>query len=65
MAQRRGFEGNTQRLLSAYKETFAVAEDLPAVVWLPRGGKRVRRFLKLPYLPWFLEYFLAPHVQRV
>jgi hypothetical protein len=35
MEQRRVFEEGTQRLLSAYKETFGVAEGLPAVVWLP------------------------------
>ena len=63
-AQRRKFEEGTQRLLSAYKETFRVAEGLPAVVWLPWGGKRGRHFLKMPYMRWFLEYFLAHHVHK-
>jgi len=63
MAQRR-FEQSTQRLLSAYKETIEVAEVLPTVVWLPWGGNRVRRYLKAPYMQWFLEYFLAHHVHK-
>jgi hypothetical protein len=63
MAQR-GFEQSTQRLLSAYKETIEVAEDLPTVVWLPWGGNGVRRSLKVPYMQWFLTYFLAHHVHK-
>src|ERR687889_342282 len=64
MAQRRMFEEGTQRLLSAYKETFGVGEGLPAVVWLLWGGKRGRHFLKMPYMRWFLECFLAHHVHK-
>ena len=54
----------TRRLLSAYKETFKVAEDLPAVVWVPWSEKGVFRFLKVPYMRWFLDYFLAHHMHK-
>ena len=63
-SQRRGAEEHTKRLLLAYKQTFEVAEDLPAVVWVRWGGKGLGRFLKVPYLRWFLGYFLAHHVYK-
>src|SRR5215204_4823842 len=57
-------EQRTKSLLAAYQQTFEVVEDLPAVVWVPWRGKGLRRFVKLPYLRWFLRYFLLHHVYR-
>src|SRR5918995_3942973 len=57
-------EQRTKRLLAAYQQTFEVVEDLPAVVWVPWRGKGLRRFVKLPYLRWFVRYFLLHHIYR-
>src|SRR5215204_7542432 len=57
-------EQRTKNLLAAYQQTFEVVEDLPAVVWVPWRGKGLRRFVKLPYLRWFIRYFLLHHVYR-
>ena len=57
-------EQGTKRLLAAYQQTFEVVEDLPAVVWVRWRGKGLRRFVKIPYLRWFLRYFLSHHVYR-
>src|SRR5918994_1961052 len=57
-------EQRTKNLLAAYQQTFEVVEDLPAVVWVPWRGKGLRRFLKLPYLRWFVRYFLLHHIYR-
>ena len=55
-------EERTKELLAAYQGTLDVAEDLPAVVWLRWGDKGLGRFLKVPYLRWFLRYFLTHHI---
>ena len=57
-------EQGTKRLLAAYQQTFEVVEDLPAVVFVRWRGKGLRRFLKLPYLRWFIRYFLIHHIYR-
>src|SRR5215203_2903062 len=57
-------EQGTKSLLAAYQQTFEVVEDLPAVVWVPWRGKGLRRFLKIPYLRWFIRYFLIHHIYR-
>ena len=57
-------EQRTKSLLAAYQQTFEVVEDLPAVVFVRWRGKGLRRFVKLPYLRWFIRYFLAHHVYR-
>jgi hypothetical protein len=57
-------EQGTKRLLAAYQQTFEVVEDLPAVVWVRWRGKGLRRFVKLPYLRWFIRYFLLHHIYR-
>src|SRR5215218_10108365 len=57
-------EPRTKSLLAAYQQTFEVVEDLPAVVWVPWRAKGLRRFVKLPYLRWFIRYFLTHHVYR-
>ena len=57
-------EQRTKSLLAAYQQTFEVVEDLPAVVWVPWRAKGLRRFVKLPYLRWFIRYFLTHHVYR-
>lgn len=57
-------EQRTKSLLAAYQQTFEVVEDLPAVVWVRWRGKGFRRFLKIPYLRWFIRYFLIHHIHR-
>jgi hypothetical protein len=57
-------EERTKELLAAYQGTLDVAEDLPAVVWVRWGEKGLGRFLKVPYLRWFLRYFLTHHISK-
>jgi hypothetical protein len=57
-------EQRTKRLLAAYQQTFEVVEDLPTVVWVRWRGKGLRRFVKVPYLRWFIRYFLLHHIYR-
>src|SRR5215216_4743263 len=57
-------EQGTKSLLAAYQQTLEVVEDLPAVVWVRWRGKGLRRFVKFPYLRWFIRYFLIHHVYR-
>jgi hypothetical protein len=59
-----GSEEHTKRLLAAYQEILEVTEALPAVVWVPWGEKRLRRSLKVPYLRWFLRYYLTHHMHK-
>src|SRR5215216_226112 len=49
-------EQRMKSLLAAYQQTFEVVEDLPAVVWVRWRGKGLRRFVKFPYLRWFIRY---------
>ena len=63
-AQGESEKQRTKRLLAAYQQTFEVVENLPAVVWVRWRGKGLRRFLKLPYLRWFIRYFLIHHIYR-
>ena len=49
-------EVRAKELLAAYQETLDVMEELPAVVWIRWGGKGLWRYLKVPYLRWFLRY---------
>lgn len=57
-------EERTKELLGAYQGTLEVAEDLPAVVWVRWGEKGLGRFLKVPYLRWFLRHFLTHHISK-
>jgi hypothetical protein len=57
-------EQRTERLLAAYQQTLEVVEDLPAVVWVRWRGKGLRRFVKVPYLRWFIRYFVLLHIYR-
>ena len=54
----------TKKLLAAYQGTLDMAEDLPAVVWVRWGRKGLGHFLKVPYLRWFLHYYLIYHIQK-
>lgn len=57
-------EERTKKLLGAYQEALDAAEDLPAVVWVRWSDKGLGRFLKVPYLRWFLRYFLTHHIHK-
>jgi len=57
-------EEHIMELLKAYQETLDEVEDLPAVVWVPWDRKRPGNYLKVPYLRWFLTYFVTFHINR-
>lgn len=54
----------TKKLLAAYQATLDLADDLPAVVWVRWGRNGLWYFLKLPYLRWFLRFYLIHHVRQ-
>jgi hypothetical protein len=54
----------TKKLLAAYQGTLDLAEDLPAVVWVRWNRQGLGRFVKLPYLRWYLRYYLIAHMQK-
>ena len=51
-------------LLGAYQETLDEVGALPGVVWLPWGRKGPGSQVKVPYLRWFLTYFVTHHINR-
>jgi hypothetical protein len=53
-----------EELLKAYQETLDMVEDLPGVVWVPWDRKRPGSYFKVPYLRWFLRYFVTYHINR-
>jgi hypothetical protein len=57
-------EERIRELLGAYQETRDTVEELPAVVWVPWDRKRPESFFKVPYLRWFLTYFVVDHIDR-
>ena len=57
-------EESAKELLAAYQETRIVVEELPAIVWVRWGRKGLGRFLMVPYLRWFIRYFLTYHIQE-
>jgi hypothetical protein len=57
-------QNRLEELLGAYQETLDMVEDLPAVVWVPWDRKRPGSYLKVPYLRWFLRYFVTYHINR-
>jgi hypothetical protein len=50
--------------LGAYQETLDTVEELPAVVWIPWDRKGPGSYFKVPYLRWFLKYFVEYHIDR-
>ena len=61
---RREFGERLRGLLQAYKDTLNTVKDLPMVVWVPWDRKGVGRYFKVPYLRWFLAYFVIHHIGR-
>ena len=57
-------EERIRELLEAYQETLDTVEELPAVVWVPWDSKGPGSYFKVPYLRWFLEYFVIHHIGR-
>jgi hypothetical protein len=57
-------EERIRGLLKAYQQTLETVDGLPAVVWVPWDRKGVGRYLKVPYLRWFLKYFVEYHIAR-
>src|SRR5215204_5240775 len=61
---KRESEERIRGLLKAYQETLDTVEELPAVVWVPWDRKGPGSYFKLPYLRWFLKYFVEYHIDR-
>jgi hypothetical protein len=61
---RRESEERVRGLLEAYQETLDTAEELPAVVWVPWDRKGPGSYFKVPYLRWFLKYFVEYHIGK-
>ena len=61
---RQEYGGRIRGLLKAYQETLDTVEDLPAVVWVPWDRKGPGHYFKVPYLRWFLKYFVEYHIDR-
>ena len=61
---RRESEERVRGLLKAYQETLDTVEELPAVVWVPWDRKGPGSYFKVPYLRWFLKYFVEYHIGR-
>jgi len=61
---RQEYEGRVRALLRAYQETLDTVEKLPAVVWVPWDHEGPGRYFKIPYLRWFLAYFVTYHIDR-
>ena len=57
-------EERIRGLLKAYQQTLDTVHDLPTVVWVPWARKGVGRYFKVPYLRWFLKYFVEYHIRR-
>ena len=57
-------EERVRGILVAYQETLEAVEDLPAVVWVPWDRKGPGRYFKVPYLRWFLAYFVTYHIDK-
>ena len=57
-------EERLRGLLQAYKDTLRTVEDLPVVVWVPWDRKGPGRYFKVPYMRWFLTYFVVHHIDR-
>ena len=61
---RRESEERLRGLLEAYQQTLDTVEELPAVVWVPWDRKGLGSYFKVPYLRWFLAYFVTYHIDR-
>jgi hypothetical protein len=61
---RRESDERVRELLKAYQETLNMVEELPAVVWVPWDRKRPGSYFKVPYLRWFLAYFVTYHIDK-
>jgi hypothetical protein len=61
---RQEYGGRIRGLLKAYQETLDTVEELPAVVWVPWDRKGPGLYFKVPYLRWFLKYFVEYHIDR-
>src|SRR5215211_3990019 len=59
-----GSEERIRGLLKAYQQTLDTVEELPAVVWVPWDREGPGSYFKIPYLRWFLAYFVTYHIDR-
>jgi hypothetical protein len=57
-------EQSVRGLLKAYQEVMEAVEELPAVVWVTWDRKGLGRYFKVPYLRWFLAYFVTYHIDK-
>ena len=59
-----GSEERIRGLLKAYQQTLDTVEELPAVVWVPWDREGPGSYFKIPYLRWFLAYFVTYHIDK-
>jgi hypothetical protein len=57
-------ERDVKALIVAYQRTLEKVDDMPALVWISWASAGPGRYLKVPYLRWFLRFFVAHHVSR-
>ena len=60
---RRESEERIRKLLEAYQGTLDTVEKLPAVVWVLLDQKVPGSYFRVPYLRWFLKYFVVHHIE--
>ena len=51
-------------LIVAYQRTLEKVDDMPALVWISWARTGPGKYMKIPYLRWFLRFFVAHHVNR-
>jgi hypothetical protein len=57
-------ERDVKALIVAYQRTLEKVDDMPALVWISWARTGPGKYLKVPYLRWFLRFFVAHHVSR-
>src|SRR3712207_838825 len=55
-------EEHIGELLRAYLWLRETVDELHAVIWVPWDRKRPGSYFKVPYLRWFLKYFVVHHI---
>ena len=57
-------ERDVKALIVAYQRTLEKVDNMPAVVWISWARTGPGKYAKIPYLRWFLRFFVAHHVNR-
>ena len=57
-------ERDVKALIVAYQATLEKVDNMPALVWISWARTGPGKYVKIPYLRWFLRFFVAHHVNR-